>query len=313
MVSGDASFRRYFRFEDQGKSVIAVDAPPETEDSQRFIDMARSYKQLGILVPEIYCADETQGFYCQQDFGDQLFSDVVNNNNSQDLYAQALDCLPAIQGCTDIKGESLPQFDSSLIDVEYSLFTNWLVSDYLGLVLNAAQIMTLQGAFEHIKQVFLEQPQVGVHRDFHSRNLMIVNNQQIGIIDFQDAVVGPLTYDAVSLLRDCYKRWPASDVENWLADWHTKHYAQYPWSEFKYWFDMTGLQRHIKASGIFARLCIRDHKPAYLQDIPRTLEYVIEVAHGYPALRDFADLVKEMVLPAVLVSLSQSSNIDGAL
>jgi aminoglycoside/choline kinase family phosphotransferase len=162
----------------------------------------------------------------------------------------------------------------------------------------------LAKVFDAVKNSCLIQPMAGMHRDYHSRNLMLLEGDEIGVIDFQDAVVGPITYDAVSLLRDSYQDWPAAKVLQWLQNWHAEYYAQYPWSKFKMWFDSVGMQRHIKIAGIFARLCIRDNKPSFLADIPHTLRYLIDEASQYPEYSEFADFVRERVLPNVLQKLN---------
>lgn len=299
VVSGDASFRRYFRFQDQGKSIIAVDAPPEKENSQVFVQVAKAYLTSGVVVPEILAADCNLGFYCQQDFGDRLFADEVKPDNCHALYTEALAYLPAIQSCTATEQGRLPNFDQQLLDSEYALFSHWLIEVHLNLSLEPQQKAIINQAFQVLTDNFKQQPQVGVHRDYHSRNLMILENGNIGVIDFQDAVIGPITYDAASLLRDCYQVWPDAMVYSVLKEWHGRYYNQYDWSQFKRWFDLTGIQRHAKASGIFARLWHRDGKLTYLQDIPRTLDYLINVANKYPQLQAFAELVKEHIKPAV--------------
>lgn len=306
LVSGDASFRRYFRFLSNGQWIIAVDAPPKVEDCGRFVDVAHSYRIAGVNVPQVYAFDLENGFYCQQSFGDKQFANALNQTSCNELYQQALACIPAIQSCrATMKGE-LPLYDHAFVQRELGIFTQWLLDEYLQLSLTSSQNTMLEATFSYITQVFLSQPLVGVHRDFHSRNLMLVENDEdggnpeIGVIDFQDAVVGPITYDGVSLLRDCYQKWPAEMVDVWTKEWHQEYFAEYDWQTFKIWFDVTGFQRHIKASGIFARLHLRDGKIAYLGDIPRTLEYLIEVGKSYPELRLFSVFVADIILPAVL-------------
>jgi aminoglycoside/choline kinase family phosphotransferase len=298
MVSGDASFRRYFRFIDQGKSYIAVDAPPEFEDSRAFASVAASYLKQGVPVPLIYAIDHRLGFYCLQDFGDRLFASALDPLHSHALYEAALSHLPKIQSCLSTAQGPLPSFDDDLLSKEFELFSHWLLEVHLKLDLSCDELSLIDQTFSLLRKTFFAQPQVGVHRDYHSRNLMLLENDEIGIIDFQDAVLGPITYDAASLLRDCYQTWPAALVYTWLKPWHAKYYSQYPWAVFKYWFDLTGMQRHIKASGIFARLCHRDGKKAYLQDIPNTLQYLVEVASQYPECSNFAHLVASKIKPA---------------
>lgn len=308
IVSGDASFRRYFRFIYKEQSIIAVDAPPEYENASQFIAVAQSYREKGVKVPEIYAYDLEQGFYLQQDFGNRLFSDFLTMDSCEHLYTQALACIPVIQSCLSTEQGPLPAYNGAFIDRELSLFTDWLLDKHLQLSLTDAEVSMLAEVFENVKKSCLSQPMVGVHRDYHSRNLMLLEDDEIGVIDFQDAVVGPITYDAVSLLRDSYQDWPAAKVQQWLQNWHAEYYAQYPWAEFKMWFDCVGMQRHIKIAGIFSRLAIRDNKPSYLSDIPHTLNYLIDEASQYPEYVEFAGFVKERVLPKVLQKLKANKH-----
>ena len=299
IVSGDASFRRYFRFTDRGHSIIAVDAPTEHGDVSQFVAVARSYREMGLKVPEVYAYELTQGFYLQQDFGNRQFSDLLAKDSCDQLYAKALARIPLIQNCLSTEKGPLPAFDAAFMEREMNLFKDWLLDKYLQLSLTNTEQSMLDKVLEGVKKSCLGQPMAGMHRDYHSRNLMLLEDDEIGVIDFQDAVVGPITYDAVSLLRDSYQDWPKAKVEQWLQEWHAEHYAIYPWAEFKMWFDCVGMQRHIKIAGIFARLCIRDNKPNFLLDIPHTLGYLIDEASQYPAYFEFASFVRERVLPSV--------------
>lgn len=299
MVFGDASFRRYFRFNSNGLSIIAVDAPPQFEDSHRFVEVSERYLDAGIPVPSVLEVDYSLGFYCQDDFGDRQFSEVVSAENASSMYQKALSFLPVIQTCEQTRSGPLPEFNKSLLEAEFYLFSHWLVNVHLELTLSHQESQILVETFARLQKVFLTQPQAGMHRDYHSRNLMLLENDNIGIIDFQDAVTGPITYDAVSLLRDCYKVWPNPLVIKILKTFHGTYYSQHSWEEFKYWFDMVGLQRHIKASGIFARLSHRDGKDGYLKDVPRTLDYLISVGGGYPELTAFVQLVEQKIKPAM--------------
>ena len=308
IVSGDASFRRYFRFVYQDLSIIAVDAPPEHENVSQFILVAKRYQKKGINVPQIYAYDLVQGFYIQQDFGNRLFSDSLTKNSCDLLYSKALANIPLIQSCLSTDEGPLPVFSGAFIDRELSIFTDWLLDKYLQLDLTDAEENMLGGVFDGVKKSCLIQPSAGMHRDYHSRNLMLLEDNEIGVIDFQDAVVGPITYDAVSLLRDSYQDWSQAKVEQWLHNWHAEYYAQYPWADFKMWFDGVGMQRHIKIAGIFARLCIRDNNPSFLSDIPHTLHYLIDEASQYPEYVEFVRFVRERVLPNVLQKLKADNN-----
>jgi aminoglycoside/choline kinase family phosphotransferase len=297
MVYGDASFRRYFRFTYQHQSIIAVDAPPEFEDSQKFVLIAELYAKNGLSVPQVLAHDQHQGFYCLQDFGNRLFAAALDQTSCQHLYPQALGLLPSVQLCTSTSQANLPGFDDNLLTAEFEIFTHWLLNVHLQLTLSAQEHLIVSQTFTCLRANFFAQPQVGVHRDFHSRNLMLLDDGNIGVIDFQDAVLGPITYDAVSLLRDCYQRWPSAWVDQWFANWHAQYYGQYSFEQFKRWFDLTGLQRHIKASGIFARLYHRDGKGHYLADIPRTLEYLCEIGGQYSECEAFARLITHKIIP----------------
>ncbi|MCV2883563.1 phosphotransferase [Aestuariibacter sp. AA17] len=298
IVSGDASFRRYFRFQSNQKSYIAVDAPPETEDVNRFIAVAEAYSQHGVRVPAVLAVNVEQGFYVLEDFGDKQFASIFESKSVSDWYQSALKQLPAIQSCTRTAQGNMKFYDQALLDRDFGLFTEWLVNKLLSLKLDEKEQRVLRDAEIVLANNMLAQPQVGCHRDFHSRNLMIVGDDEIGVIDFQDAVCGPITYDAVSLLRDCYKAWPEQWVDAQLSALHQRDYSQYPLSTFRRWFDLTGIQRHAKAAGIFARLHLRDGKSVYLDDIPTALSYIPVIARRYTDLHDFANLIEMRVIPA---------------
>lgn len=305
MVSGDASFRRYFRFIDDStkKSIVAVDAPPKYEDSETFIAVAKAYKNSGVRVPDILSYNNELGFYCIEDFGDGQFAQALSADSMFDLYHNALAQLPSIQSCTSANGQSLPLFDAQLLEAEKYLFTHWLLEKHLDLKVSPNESNMIDEAYSVLTDNFFAQPQVGVHRDYHSRNLMMLDDLEIGVIDFQDAVIGPITYDAVSLLRDCYQNWPESEIKRLLKALHKQYYQQYSWEDFERWFDLTGIQRHIKASGIFCRLWLRDGKSGYLKDVPHTLDYIIDVGNRYSQTSALATYVDQVVKPAMLSTL----------
>lgn len=300
-ATDDASFRRYFRVTlVDGATLIAMDAPPENEACQPFVDIARQFAELGLHVPIIHAEELNQGFLLLDDLGSVLYLDVLDEACADRLYADALSALAVIQACGPREG--LPLYDESLLRQEMALFPDWLLERQLNLKLTEGERSQLDELFDLLVQSALEQPRVCVHRDFHSRNLMVTDAPNPGIIDFQDAVIGPVTYDLVSLLRDCYISWPAERVRGWamgyfelaaqsgiLRDEHEDRFLR--------WFDLMGVQRQLKASGIFARLNIRDGKPGYLGDIPRTLGYIVEVAGRYPELEFVAGLIEQRVLP----------------
>lgn len=300
MVSGDASFRRYFRYPHADHWLIAVDAPPPQESLQPFMAIAARYQQQGLKAPRVHAYDEEAGFMVLDDFGDRLlFEGLVDEAAALTLYQQALAQLPAIMRATDTELGALPEYDRALLERELGLFYDWLITEHLGMQLTVTQRQVWRAGCELLIESALQQPQVGVHRDYHSRNIMLCDDQEaLGVIDFQDAVLGPITYDAVSLLRDCYVKWPDQLVADGVAFLHQRLQTEGLLSdetdlaEFTVWFDLMGMQRHLKAAGIFARLWHRDGKPGYMADVPRTLTYILEVSARYPKLAEFHQLVR---------------------
>ncbi len=299
-ASADASFRRYFRISFDGKTLIAMDAPPEKEDNARFIRIAQLLRRIGAQVPEIIEADLTAGFLLLTDLGQTQYLSVLNADNADRLYGDALNTLLDLQTATLDEVRALPAYDDALLTRELTIFEEWFVARHLNITWSETQRHVWQEACAVLKRSALEQPKVLVHRDFHSRNLMVTPQRNPGVLDFQDAVYGPITYDAASLLRDCYIAWPQAQVERWLEQ-HRKNLLARNVEvndavRFRRWFDLMGTQRHLKAIGIFARLKHRDGKPGYLKDIPRTLNYVLAVCGRYVELRDLHALLQ--TLPA---------------
>jgi aminoglycoside/choline kinase family phosphotransferase len=300
-ASTDASFRRYFRVVARGGTHIVMDAPPEREDLQRYIAVARRLHGLGLHVPEILEQDLVQGFLLLTDLGQQVYLSALNADSADRLYGDALAALVILQGGIFRDPHALPDYDAALLHRELEIFREWYLGRHLGLRLDAGQDALLDGAFAVLVNAALEQPRVWVHRDYHSRNLMVTRENNPGILDFQDAVIGPATYDLVSLLRDCYIAWPRDRVEAWALGYReSAARAGLPVGagdgQYLRWFDLMGVQRHLKAAGIFARLLHRDGKPGYLADIPRTLGYVLEVSGRYPELRPLHGLLRELRL-----------------
>ncbi|MFP6790087.1 MAG: phosphotransferase [Thalassolituus sp.] len=305
MVSGDASFRRYFRLCWLDHSWIAVDAPADKEDNPRFVRIAEDWFKRGVHVPKVIAHDFVQGFMLLQDFGDQilwpvLHSEEANRTSVLHHYQQAIDELLRIQAlsCTQ-----LPPYDNALLLQEMALFPDWLCDQQLAMALTADERKLLDDAFAYLAELALAQPIVTVHRDYHSRNLMLDSDQRIAVIDFQDAVAGPATYDLVSLLRDCYVRWPAEWVDE-LASYYWQHARRLgiwhsDWSDFRQAFDAMGLQRHLKAAGIFARLNLRDGKNGYLASIPNTCQYLLDVSAHDPHLVQFHQWLVMRFMPAL--------------
>ncbi len=298
-ASADASFRRYFRARlPDGQTRIVMDAPPDREDTAPFRRISALLAGMGLHVPEVLAADAEQGFLLLTDLGTETYLPALNADTVERLYGDALDALLALQRHGPAE---LPPYDRALLLQEMALFRDWYLETHLGLALSETERQMLAAAFDALAASALEQPVVIVHRDYHSRNLMI-SEPNPGILDFQDAVMGPVTYDLVSLLRDCYIAWPRERVEAWVRDHHRRAREQgilgdVDFATFLAWFDRMGIQRHLKATGIFARLNHRDGKPGYLDDIPRTLGYVRDVAPRYPDLADFTTFLETRVLP----------------
>jgi len=301
-ASADASFRRYFRVNHNGASFIVMDAPPDREDSHPFIEVSKLFLDIGLNVPEVIDADTGKGFLLLSDLGSRPYLDELNEATVERLYGDALGALATLQGCMPAN-TALPAYDEALLMSEMELFREWLLGKHLGMDLSDAQQYMLDDIFGRLVNNAQAQPRVCVHRDYHSRNLMVSGVNNPGILDFQDAVIGPLTYDLVSLLRDCYVKWPRERVEDWARGYHELAlqtgilHEQHDDPElFLRWFDLMGIQRHLKAAGIFARLNHRDGKPGYLDDIPRTLSYVTEVAGHYAELQLFGQFVEQEVM-----------------
>lgn len=300
VVSGDASFRRYFRQYTQNGSFICVDAPPAQENSKPFVDIAEIWFQQGIQVPNVIKADLAQGFMLLSDMGDQLLCPMLTDASAEGLYNQCFDVLLQLQQSQI----NLPLYTETLLDNEMSLFTDWYLGKHLELELSPQEHHMLQSTFEILRESALGQIQVPVHRDFHSRNIMVLADDSIGVIDFQDAVLGPLTYDLVSLLRDCYVAWPNDQVQLWAKTYFAKArekgiVGSISDDQLMLWFDWMGIQRHLKAVGIFARLNYRDGKTAYMNDIPRTLNYILEVSAQYDSLAEFHQWLSRRLLPYI--------------
>lgn len=300
-ITSDAGFRRYFRFSNPS-AWLAVDAPPQTEDSRQFIALARYLSEQHVHTPKIFAADETVGFLLVEDFGDELLHRQFTPKNAETLYRQTFNTLLRLQACPD-QPTLIPRYDRALLRRELEIFTEWFVSNLMGYSLSHTETAMLNELFVALEDSALEQPQALVHRDFHSRNLIIRPDGNLGVIDFQGALWGGCTYDLVSLLRDCYVRWPANLVTGLALEYRqaaiTAGLLNSNIDEQTYlgWFDLMGLQRHIKVLGIFARLNLRDNKPHYLSDLPLVIRYTLEVADAYPALKPFADWFRTRLLP----------------
>ncbi|MDG1204173.1 MAG: phosphotransferase [Pseudomonadales bacterium] len=311
-VNDDASFRRYFRGHLGRQSYILVDAPPEYEDSASFIAIAQLLKENGINVPIVHAADLERGFMLLSDLGDDLYFDVLQldgfGERVVDLYA---DAFAALVELSQIPAPSVPAYSSSKLIEEMGLFRDWFVEKQLKIELSPAENDMLDALFERLVASAEQQPQVFVHRDYHCRNLMVEASHNPGVIDFQDAVIGPITYDLVSLLKDCYWRFPREQVESWVESHRLALGLAVDGAIFLRWFDLMGMQRHLKCAGIFCRLNIRDGKSGYLDDIPLVFDYLLEVSDSYQELESFGTWLRQKVQPQLNLLVQQRQGIEG--
>jgi aminoglycoside/choline kinase family phosphotransferase len=304
-ASGDASFRRYFRLQAANESYIVMDAPPEQEDCLPFLRVAGYLEAMGLNAPRVLEVNLEDGFLLLTDLGSRQYLEILEEDASlaAQLYGDALDALHVMQQRGAAYQSSLPPYDEELLRFEMSLFHDWLCGKHLGIEWHAELESQWQECCDLLVANALDQPSVFVHRDYHSRNLMLTDDNNPGILDFQDAVEGPVTYDLVSLLKDCYVKWPAERIWQWALDFYNGLDAsvrgQTGEEGFRRYFELMGVQRHLKAAGIFARLNHRDGKPGYMLDIPRTLSYVMDVAPRYAELTFVATLIEERVLPGL--------------
>lgn len=296
-LAGDASFRRYLRLRTERGSFVVMDAPPDREDSRPFVHVAGLLRAAGVNVPEIHAVDLDRGFLLLGDLGSVSYLDRLGAASAPALYRDALAALVRMQ--TGVPAEAVPPYDEARLSAELELFPEWFLGARLARPPSRTERRVLDEAFALLVDAALAQPRVFVHRDYHSRNLM-VHARNPGVLDFQDAVAGPLTYDPVSLFRDAYISWPAARVHEWLdeyADLAAGAGLLAPdlptdaaRTRLRRDFDLMGVQRHLKVAGIFARLWHRDRKAAYLGDLPLVLRYLLDVAAGYPELEPLAAL-----------------------
>ncbi len=295
-ASADASFRRYFRLEAGAATLVAMDAPPDKEDSRPYVHVAALLHAAGLHAPRIVAHDLAQGFLLLSDLGTTTYLSALNIGTADSLFADAIDSLLKWQLAS--RADTLPPYDETLLRRELNLFPDWYVARHLQRTMLPAQRQVLQDAFRTIIEACLAQPRVYVHRDFMPRNLM-VSDPNPGVLDFQDAVHGPITYDVVSLFRDAFVSWEEERVLDWtIRYWEKARRAGLPvhadFSDFWRGFEWMGLQRHLKVLGIFARINYRDGKPHYLTDTPRFVNYVRGVTHRYVALAPLARLFDEL-------------------
>ena len=296
-ASEDASFRRYFRATlDDGASFVAMDAPPEKEDCRPFVHVARLLHDAGVHAPRVHAEDHAQGFLLLTDLGTRTYLQELSTGDAAQLFADAIDALIRWQLAT--RPGELPPYDEALLRREMQLFPYWYVAKHRAVALTPAQTHDLEQIFALLVKSALAQPKVYVHRDYMPRNLMW-SDPNPGVLDFQDAVIGPISYDIVSLMRDAFVTWDEERVLDWSARyWEKARHAGLPvdadFAEFWRAFEWMGLQRHLKVLGIFARIHYRDGKPKYLADTPRFVRYAREVAKRYNALTPLNRLLDEL-------------------
>jgi len=300
-ASADASFRRYFRVTRDADSYIVMDAPPDKEDSRPFLKVARILGGLDLNVPIILARDMERGFLLLSDLGSQQYLDALRLDGAADeLYADALKSLRIMQTADESISRDLPQYDRAMLLREMELLPEWFLTRHLGLTIEPPERAMLDRLFESLVEAAVSQPACFVHRDYHSRNLLVTPRNNPGILDFQDAVWGPVTYDLASLLKDCYIAWPPARVRQWVLEYRESlleagFKLNCDAAQFLRWFDLTGLQRHIKVLGIFARLFYRDGKSQYLKDLPRVLAYVRDTALKYPETAAFSEFIASRI------------------
>ncbi|AMP91376.1 aminoglycoside phosphotransferase family protein [Legionella pneumophila] len=297
-LAGDASFRRYFRIQYNGLTQVVMDAPPEKENIDPFLHIANVLDKATIPIPDILAINKREGFLLLSDLGDQLLLNKLNHETVDNYYNQAINLLLQIQKCST-DDSKLPLFDKSFMLKEMNLCLEWFLKAYLSLDLKQDELQLFQHTIEWIASEVDTQPRVFIHRDYHSRNLMLVKNMNncLATIDFQDAMQGPVSYDLVSLLKDCYISWPREKVLEWVTYFHEKCPLAniYSLTDFIRAFDLCGLQRHLKVLGVFCRLYLRDNKAGYLGDLPLTLKYALECAEIYEELHPFYNFLQKRV------------------
>ena len=295
-ASADASFRSYWRVRKGPHTWVVMNAPPDKEDTGPFIDVAARLRAAGLNAPEVCARDLQQGFLLLSDLGTRTYLPELDGLSVESLYADALDALQTMQSRVDTGG--LPRYDSQRLTAEMELFPTWFLERHLGLEDRGEHAGIIEDCMRRLLNSAAEQPMAFVHRDYHSRNLMVVPGANPGIIDFQDAVIGPVTYDLVSLLKDCYIQWPLARVYGWAEGYRQRLVAagviEVGTTRWRRWFDWMGLQRHLKVLGIFARLNYRDGKSGYLNDLPMVLDYALTVCARYGELAAFGEWLEEI-------------------
>ena len=306
-ASADASFRRYFRIVTARQRCILMDAPPAQENVAKFVVNADALRAIHVRTPIVYAREDSLGFLLLEDFGDTTYLNALSqpDANPDTLYKKAIDSLIHLQSGHHLSPNvvKLPAYDAAWLSMEVGLFQEWYVEHHLNTKLTSAQAAILTEFQAKLVDTCLTQPQTWVHRDYHSRNLMQIDNNLPGVLDFQDMVLGPLTYDIASLLKDCYIAWPRAQQMQWLAYYWQQASTQLKLPDIDFstltrWYDLAALQRHMKVLGIFCRLNYRDRKPHYMNDLPLVAEYVLETLSMYPEFEAVQDALGDLILQA---------------
>jgi hypothetical protein len=297
VASADASFRSYWRATTSDKTWIVMDAPPAHEDVQPWLDIGARLRAAGLHAPEVFAVDLPNGFVLMEDLGNRTYLPELKEGSVDHLYGDALDALLHIQ--QRVPADGLPVFDATKTIPEMELLGDWFLRRHLGIDPGCDGWDVIEYALRLIANVADKQPRRFMHRDFHSRNLLIADHNNPAIIDFQGAMLGPIAYDLASLLRDCYIAWPIDRVDAWVENYRERlvgaGIVSVDRAHFKRWFDLIGLQRHIKVLGLFCRLNYRDGKPAYLNDLSLVVKYVLTICDLYPELADFSAFLKRCI------------------
>ncbi len=292
VASADASFRKYYRLREAQKSVIVMDSSLELESLSSFLDVTRRLLDAGVKAPRILEQNEELGYLILEDFGERQLLDVLEASNFKRHYSNAIDEIVKMQDASTL---GLPLYNKAFLHFEMDLMQEWYLEKKLKLTLLQSQKEIIIKSLDSISEVVLSQPQgLFVHRDYHSRNIMLTQKDEIGVIDYQDAMSGAITYDLVSLLKDCYIAFTREDIEKLALIFRDKKCPEVSDAIFLKWFDFMGLQRHIKVLGVFSRLYLRDGKDGYLKDIPLVLKYTLETASRYEETQALAKLLKEL-------------------